>query len=104
MEPDWEAGWEPDWEPGWKPEWEPNWNQTGTKLGPNWNQKVLLGGHWRIFGAPWEVPWGSLGGATGASLGVLGRFLGARWEEPWGTPGVPGTGPAPGTPKVPKSV
>ena len=55
----------------------------GTKLGPNWNQKVLLGGHWRSLGIP------------GASLGLPGTTRG-------GPPGVPGTGPAPGTPKVPK--
>ena len=73
-EPEWEAGWEPDWEPGWEPEGKPpNCDQTGTK--------------YRSFGGSLGLPWG---------------LLGAPWEDPWGTPGVPGTGPAPGTQKVPK--
>ena len=71
-----EPGWEPEWEPGWEPEWEPIWDQTETKLAPN--------------EGPLEAPWGSLG----ASLELLWGSL--------GTPGWSGTGPALGTPKVPK--
>ena len=56
----------------------------GTKLGPDWDQTSTKLGS---FGGPLGVPWG---------------LLGAPWEDPWGTPGVPGTGPAPGTQKVPK--
>ena len=36
------------------------------------------------------------------ALGVPWGLLGAPWEDPWGTPGVRGTGGAPGTQKVPK--
>ena len=60
-----------------------NGNQTGTKLGPNCNQKMVLGVHWRLLAGPWDVPWGSLGGAVG-------------------DPSGPGHRRAPGTPKVPR--
>ena len=49
-----------------------------------------LGVDGRSLGDPWGVPGSSLGGPWGLSGGSL-------WE-----PGGPGTGPAPGTPKVPK--
>ena len=37
-----------------------NGNQTGTELGPNWYQKVVLGGSWTVIGGGSS---GSLGGA-----------------------------------------
>ena len=64
-----------------------NGNQPGTKQGLNLNQKGVLRGSL-------EGPWGSLGGPWGSLEGSLGDQTGTQdWS---------GTGPAPGTQKVPK--
>ena len=76
-----EPGWEPEWGPEWESEWEPTWYQTGTKLGPNGPDS--LEGPWRSLCGPWGSLEVSVGDQTGAKL----------WS---------GTGPAPGTQKVPK--
>ena len=59
------------------------WDQTGTKLGPKGYPSGSLG-----------VPWGSLGGLWGSLEGSLRDQPGTQLRS--------GTGPAPGTPKVPK--
>ena len=76
VEPEWiwKPGWELEWEPEWEAGWEPEWE-------PEW---ALLGGS---LGAPWRVLGGSLEGSLGDQTGTQG------WS---------GTGPAPGTQKVPK--
>ena len=50
-----------------------------------------LGGPWVLLGGSLEAPWRVLGGSLEGSLG-----------DQTGTQGWPGTGPAPGTQKVPK--
>ena len=50
-----------------------------------------LGGPWVLLGGSLEAPWRVLGGSLDGSLG-----------DQTGTQGWTGTGPAPGTQKVPK--
>ena len=50
-----------------------------------------LGGPWVLLGGSLEAPWRVLGGSLEGSLG-----------DQTGTQGWTGTGPAPGTQKVPK--
>ena len=82
-EPEWEAGWEPEWEPdweaGWEPDWEPGWKP---KWEPNWDQ---TGTKLAPNEGPLELP-----GRTLWTLTVQWRFC---WF-----------GPAPGDPKITKTV
>ena len=68
------------------------------KLGPT----GVLEGPWKVPGDPWVV----LGCSLEGPWRLLGGSLGAPWMGPFGdqtgTQGWTGTGPAPGTQKVPK--
>ena len=74
----------------------PDRNLNEPNLGPNWNQQASFGGPWKVLGDPWVVLGrsleGPLGGSPEESIG-----------DQAGTQGWTGTGPAPGTQKVPKA-
>ena len=76
----------------------PIWDQTGTKLGPTGRPWGSLEGPWGSLGVPWEV----LGGSLEGPWSVLGGYLEGSVGNQTGTQDWSGTGPAPGTQKVPK--
>ena len=81
-------------------------DQTGTKLGPNWNQTgTKLGSNWDQIGTELGLNWDQTGTKLGPNWDQSGIKLGTKMRPKLyqtGTQVWSGTGPAPGSQKVPK--